>query len=252
MASEHPGFGSFVPGLEGAGLFPWMGRVRSPQEDSAIMDVKETVGLQKNRRIAEGTAEVWVQRFGRTERFVHWWTVLWLSVAVLTGLSMGDDGGAGPLLIFHVSAVTMVGVGLAAAVVIGQRQALASAGRRLFVVDRRDVAWLRARLHDPFHPDANPRWGMFNAGQKFLAWAVTISVALVVATGIVSWSQGGEGGLHGAAVLLTGLLLGAHVFMAVVNPSTRHALHGMVFGRVRRSWALKHHRAWMEEIEAKP
>ena len=182
---------------------------------------------------------------------MHWWTVLWLSVAVLSGLSMGDDGGAGPLLMLHVSAVAMIALGVAVALLVGHRRALASSARRLFVIDRRDTAWLRARLHDPFHPDADPSWGMFNAGQKLLAWAVTTALALVIATGIVSWSQGGEGGLHGAAVLLTGLLVGAHIFMAVVNPSTRHALHGMVFGRVHRSWALKHHRAWMEEFEGK-
>lgn len=225
--------------------------MRSPREVSVGMNVRETVGLQKNHRTADGAPQVWVERFGRTERFVHWWTVLWLSVAVLSGLSMGDDGGGGPLLAFHVSAVAMIAFGLVAALLFGQRRPLVSAARRLFLVDRRDLGWLRARLHDPFHPDANPSWGMFNAGQKLLAWAVSISVALVIATGIVSWSQGGEGGLHGAAVLLMGLLLGAHVFMAVVNPSTRHALHGMVFGRVSRSWALKHHRAWMEEVEGR-
>jgi formate dehydrogenase subunit gamma len=215
------------------------------------MDVRETVGLQRNRHSVREVPDAWVPRSGRTERFVHWWSVLWLSVAILSGLSMGDDGGAGSLLMLHVAAVAMIAFGLAAALLFGQRHALTSVARRLFHVDRRDTAWLRARLHDPFHPDAHPSWGMFNAGQKLLAWAVTASVAIVIATGIVSWSQGGEGGLHGAAVLLTGLLLGAHIFMAVVNPSTRHALHGMVFGRVRRSWALKHHRAWMEELEGK-
>ena len=111
--------------------------------------------------------------------------------------------------------------------------------RRLFLFDRRDAAWLRARVHDPFHPDANPSWGMFNTGQKILAWALGTSVVIVIVTGVLSWSHGGEGGLHGAAVLLTGLLLTAHVFMAVVNPSTRPALHGMVFGRVRHSWAAQ-------------
>ena len=77
-------------------------------------------------------------------------------------------------------------------------------------------------------------------------------MVLVIVTGVLSWSHGGEGGLHGAAVLLTGLLLAAHVFMAVVNPSTRPALHGMVFGRVRRSWAAQHHLAWLDSLEQQP
>ena len=39
-----------------------------------------------------------------------------------------------------------------------------------------------------------------------------------------------------------------HVFMAVVNPATRPALPGMVFGRMRRSWAARHHRAWLHRV----
>ncbi len=172
-----------------------------------------------------------------------------LSVAVLSGLAMGDDGGSGPLLKVHVGAVVILGVGIAGALLFGQHHALLTATRRLFIFDRRDAAWLRARIHDPFHPDADPAWGMFNTGQKLLAWALSTSVVIVIVTGVLSWSHGGEGGLHGAAVLLTGLLLAAHVFMAVVNPSTRPALHGIVFGRVPRGWAEQHHRAWLDALE---
>jgi cytochrome b subunit of formate dehydrogenase len=47
---------------------------------------------------------------------------------------------------------------------------------------------------------------MFNPGKKLLAWALSISVAVVVVTGIVAWSaHTWEGGLHGAAVVLTAL-----------------------------------------------
>ena len=79
---------------------------------------------------------------------------------------------------------------------------------------------------------------------------MSISVAVVVVTGIVAWSaHTGEGGLHGSAVVLTALLLGAHLFMAIVNPATRPALAGMAFGRVRRSWAAEHHQAWLNDLE---
>jgi formate dehydrogenase subunit gamma len=35
--------------------------------------------------------------------------------------------------------------------------------------------------------------------------------------------------------------------MAVLNPATNHALRGMVFGKVRRSWAARHHAGWLED-----
>jgi formate dehydrogenase subunit gamma len=91
---------------------------------------------------------------------------------------------------------------------------------------------------------------MFNPGQKLLAWALTVSVTAVIVTGIQAWSAHvTEGSLHGAAVVLTALLLGAHLFMAIVNPATRPALAGMAFGRVRRSWAAEHHRGWLDDLD---
>ena len=144
-------------------------------------------------------------------------------------------------------AVALIGVGLVAAVLVGDRRALLRAARRLFSFDQRDAAWLHARLRHPLSRDIHREWGMFNTGQKVLAWALSISIAVVIVTGIQSWSAGGEGGNHDTAILLSMVLLGAHVFMAVVNPATRPALAGMVFGRVRRSWAATHHEAWLND-----
>jgi cytochrome b subunit of formate dehydrogenase len=49
------------------------------------------------------------------------------------------------------------------------------------------------------------------------------------------------------AVVVAMVLVGCHVFMAVVNPATRPALAGMVLGRVRRSWAEQHHGGWLHD-----
>ena len=191
----------------------------------------------------------WIPRFGRTERFAHWWTVAMVALALLTGLGMGDESGSGPLLVAHVGAVVLIGTGLAAAFIFGDRAALLRSIRRLFTPDSRDIGWLREHARNPLAASSRHDWGLFNTGQKMLAWMLTASMAAVIGTGIQSWLAGGEGGLHGAAVVLCAALLGAHIFMAVINPSTRPALHGMVFGRVRRSWATKHHAAWLAEVD---
>jgi formate dehydrogenase subunit gamma len=195
-------------------------------------------------------AEEWVSRFGLTERFAHWWTVSMVVVAVFSGLGLGDDTRSGPVFITHIGAVIAIGVGLLAAAAAGDHRALLRAARRLFTFDRRDVDWMRSRVRHPLGTgDDGHDWGMFNTGQKVLAWAVTGSLAAVVVTGIQAAGSGGEGGLHGAAVVVLMVLLGAHVFMAVVNPATRPALAGMVFGRVRRSWAATHHAAWLRHVD---
>jgi hypothetical protein len=139
---------------------------------------------------------------------------------------MGDDAGSGPLLGTHVGSIVLIGVGLAAAVISGDNRSLLRSARRLFSFDRRDVAWVQARLRYPFDRAREPEWGMFNTGQKLLACALATSIVAVIVTGLKSWSAGGEGGLHGATVAVTIALLSAHLFMAVVNTATRPALAG--------------------------
>jgi formate dehydrogenase subunit gamma len=194
----------------------------------------------------------WVRRFGLTERFAHWWTVSLVLAALLTGSAMGDDGQAGIMLTAHVATVVLLFVGALAALAFGDHRALLRAARQLLGFDRTDVAWALARVRHPLRRSDEHRWGMFNTGQKLLAWSVGVAMAAVIGTGIQAWSAGGgdgEGGPHGAAVTVALVLLGAHVFMAVVNPTTRPALAGMVFGRVRRSWAAKHHGKWLDDVE---
>jgi cytochrome b subunit of formate dehydrogenase len=172
-----------------------------------------------------------------------------VSAGLLTGLAMGDDGGSGSMLGLHVGSIVLLGVGLAAAVIVGDHSAIFSSAGRLFRLDKRDAAWVNARFGDPFGRAREPEWGMFNTGQKLLAWSLCLSITAVIVTGVQSWSAGGEGGFHGAAVVATFALLSTHLFMAVVNPTTRPALPGMVFGRVRRSWAANHHSEWLKDLE---
>lgn len=219
-------------------------------KDGAIMsNMRGSLAAAEGQDKERAAQDSWVPRFGRTERFAHWWTVGMVAAGLLTGLAMGDDGGSGSLLGMHVGSVVLIGAGLAFAVAFGDRRALLRSARRLLSFDRRDAAWVQARLRDPFDRPEEPKWGMFNTGQKLLAWTVGAGIAAVIVTGVQSWSAGGEGGLHGAAVAVTMALLGAHVFMAVVNPTTRPALAGMVFGRVRRSWAAKHHSEWLDGLD---
>lgn len=196
----------------------------------------------------EAEPSEWVHRFGRTERLLHWWTVAMVAAALLTGLGVGDDG-SGPMLYAHVTAVVLLAVGVVAAVVVGDRRALLRAARALFAFDRRDRAWLRELRRRPLHYPSGTDCGMFNPGQKLLAWMLPFVGTAIVVTGIAAATGGGLGGLHGATVVVALAILGAHVFMAVVNPNTRHALNGMVFGRVRRSWAAHHHGAWLDQVD---
>jgi cytochrome b subunit of formate dehydrogenase len=59
----------------------------------------------------------------------------------------------------------------------------------------------------------------------------------------------GVGAGHAELLAVTGLVLIGHIAMAVVNPTTRPALRGMILGAVHRTWAQRHHPAWLDEMD---
>ncbi len=64
---------------------------------------------------------------------------------------------------------------------------------------------------------------------------------------LVLWPFGADGLWCAAHRWLTVLVLfpiAGHIFLAAVHPSTRHALTGMLDGRVAREWAATHHPRW--------
>lgn len=193
----------------------------------------------------------WIHRFGRTERFTHWWTLGMVITALVTGLALGDEERGGALLTVHWTAVALIGVGYLVALVVGDTRSLLRATWRLFSLDRRDRLWIADHLQPVRKGDPHGEYGMFNPAQKALAWALCVTMGFIVATGIAALGAGGEdaAGPHAAAVVVAMVLVGLHVFMAVLNPATNPALRGMIRGRVRRSWAVEHHGGWVRDQE---
>lgn len=193
-----------------------------------------------------------VQRFTLTERILHWWVVSMFSLALLSGLAMGDEAESGPLLRTHITAVVLIGVGIAVGLVVGNTMAILRSLWDLFFITPTDVRLVARTIRHPLAREHATPWGKFNIGQKLLAWALLASVAGLIVTGVQSWHSGGDAaGPHSAAVVISCVLLGSHVFMAIVNPTTRPAFAGMVLGHVRRSWAAQHHSGWLAEVDAR-
>ena len=186
-------------------------------------------------------------RFGLTVRLVHWWTVATFGAALLTGLAMGSEMENRGMLHLHVAAVIAMGSGFVVALIFGNTMAVLRFVRDAFLPERSDFEFIARVVSRPFHR-TGVRWGKFNLGQKGLAWMMLASLTAIIITGINSWHTDGDtAGPHTTAVIIALILLGVHVFMAVLNPVTRPALPGMVFGRVKRSWALHHHAKWVED-----
>ena len=71
-------------------------------------------------------ADRWVPRFRPTERVAHWWTVVMVATALVTGLGMGEESESGPMLNVHVASVVLIGVGIVVALVFGNTRAMIS------------------------------------------------------------------------------------------------------------------------------
>jgi formate dehydrogenase subunit gamma len=194
---------------------------------------------------------VYVKRFSRTERAVHWIHAGAFFLLLSTGLvlyvpRLSELVARRPLVKdLHIyTALTWIAL-LAIIVVVGDRRGLRRTLRELDLFDDDDRLWLRRK----------PRpQGRFNAGQKVHAALVAAFACLFAVSGLLLWL--GERDtrfrwastivLHDGLMYASLVLLMGHLYLALIYPATRHALRGITVGTVRRDWALEHHRKWIE------
>lgn len=195
------------------------------------------------------TTVSYLRRFSRTERAIHWihasaFFVLLGSGLVLYLPALSAYVGRRPL-VKEVHLVTAIAWALAlvAVIAVGDRRGLRRTLRELDRFDEDDRRWLLG---------GRAPQGRFNAGQKLNA-ALTASFALLFAvSGLLLWlgerdtqfRWGSTIVLHDLLTLVSLGLLCGHLYLAVIHPSTRHALRGMTLGDVRADWAREHHAKW--------
>lgn len=198
---------------------------------------------------APAAAPVFVPRFGRTERALHWIHAAGFFGMLGSGLVLFLPGlsasvGDRPTIkavhlgisVAWMTAIALVSVG-------GDRRALRQTRREIEHYVDDDVQWLRARRVPQ---------GRFNAGQKSHAVAQCALAALFVLSGVLLWlgerstefRLPGTVALHDGAMFIAVMLVAGHLFLSLVWPTTRPALRGIVRGTVRDDWARRHHAAW--------
>ena len=197
---------------------------------------------------------VYVKRFSRTERAVHWIHASAFFLLLGTGLvlyvpRLSTLVARRPLIKdVHVYTAVAWILLLAVVVVLGDRRGLRRTLRDLDRFDEDDRLWLRLK----------PRpQGRFNAGQKVHAALVAAFASLFAVSGLLLWL--GERDtrfrwastilLHDGLMYVSLVLLMGHLYLALIYPATRHALRGITVGSVRRDWAVEHHRKWVESDE---
>ena len=192
---------------------------------------------------------MYVRRFSRTERALHWANAVGFFVLLGSGLvlylpRLAVLVGRRPLVkdVHFWSGIGWVTV-LALVVLLGDRRGLLRTARELDAFDRDDRLWLRGR-HTPS--------GRFNAGQKLNAVLTAAFTVLFLVSGLLLWL--GERDtrfrfastvvLHDGLMYVSLFLVVGHLYLTLIHPTTRHSLRGMTLGTVHEEWAHVHHRKW--------
>jgi formate dehydrogenase subunit gamma len=196
-----------------------------------------------------------VQRFDRTERTLHWTHAIGFLAMLATGLILYlpflSELVARRNLVKNVHIFSAVGWALAILLifVVGNRRRLAESWREIETIDRDDRRWLRGKR--------SPQ-GRFNAGQKVNTILTVAFAVLFAISGFFLWLGernhsylfDGTGTVHDALTLASVVLLVGHLYLALIHPTTRHALRGMTTGEVREDWAREHHPKWRPDKPA--
>ena len=206
-----------------------------------------------------------VRRFKVPTRLVHWSLSVFFILLLLTGLTNFVPelktihiGGARLFAWAHVAlGFAMVAVAAVALLALNRSRSLRDDMDALTRNGPDDTRWLRhqlARLSR--RGGSEPPVAKFNAGQKLNALLSAAATAGLLGTGVILGINyitkrvfstvfvADVFPLHTwLALAFIPVLLG-HLYLALINPSTREALRGMTSGSVRRDWARRHHPGW--------
>jgi formate dehydrogenase subunit gamma len=204
-----------------------------------------------------------IRRFTRTERAAHWLLAATFFVMLFTGLCLSVSSFEGILdrptaKAWHLWSAIALAAGLVLVTLLGDRRSLARSAREIDRFDADDGSWLRGAPGRVLSGRAGPPQGRFNAGQKLNAALIGGLMLVMYATGGLLWYGernttyrfAGTVIVHDWATLILMFLVAGHLYLAVLHPSTRHALRGMTLGDVDETWARTHHAKWVEPEEA--
>jgi len=190
-----------------------------------------------------------VPRFTLSERAVHWLTALAFFSLLISGLVVGHRGTFHDVMYaWHLASAGVLVGGVTLIVAVGDRRALRGTARELGSLDVEDRAWLGAIPARLLSGAPEPPAARFNAGQKVNFLLVSLLLAILYVSGVDTIVAGTHHnlifGAHKLATIALCVLVAGHLYMALVNHNTRHALRGMLTGEVDREWAREHYPRW--------
>ncbi|CAM3050054.1 formate dehydrogenase subunit gamma [Paracoccus aminovorans] len=205
----------------------------------------------------ETTDPVTVNRYRGFTRANHWVTAASLIVLLLSGMALfhpslffltGIFGGGQTTRWLH----PFVGILLFFSFLILFLQLW-----RLNLPKPEDTTWV-SHIGEVVKGEEEklPELGKYNAGQKFIFWAMSALIVVLIVSGVMIWEQYFPDLVsipvrrwavlvHSLAAVAIILVFILHVYAAFW---TRGTLRAMTRGTVTGGWAWKHHRKWLREL----
>lgn len=208
-------------------------------------------------RAPEGT----VTRYATVTRLNHWLTAICFVLLLLSGLAMFHPiffwlsnlfGGGQWTRAVHPWIGLVLTASYAGLVVQFWRDNL---------WNRDDEAWVRkidrVLVNDE---ESVPEVGRFNAGQKFVFWAMALLIPVLLFTGLVIWEvyfgaftplvlQRTAVLIHSLAAIAAIIIWIVHVYAGIW---VRGSMRAMTEGWVTPGWAWRHHRKWLRQLAGGP
>lgn len=200
-----------------------------------------------------------VPRYNAVERSTHWTLAIAFAVATVSGLALfhpafwflsGLLGGG----VWSKTLHPWAGLVMTAAFV-----PMAFWYWRDNLIRDYDRAWLKRLPDTLMNRGGAPEIDKYNAGQKLLFWSIVVSLAGLLASGVVLWFDTDvklpvllirlSGALHVlfAFVLMMGMIV--HIYSAVFW--IRGSMRAMLRGYVKSGWAKHHHPLWLRRVTGK-
>ena len=201
--------------------------------------------------------KLYIQRYTDNQRINHWLVVLFFGLAGFSGLALFHPnlffltqffGGPQWTRIVH----PYFGIGVFLLFLL---MFIGFVGANLW--KRRDSEWLKASPELVLHDDEEkmPPVGKYNAGQKLVFWLMTLSLLVLLITGLLFWQawfadsvpiwlQRVAVVLHSLAAFIMSLTAVVHIYAAIWVKGT---LRAMTQGTVSAGWAKRHHALWYRD-----
>ncbi|WJS85006.1 formate dehydrogenase subunit gamma [Paracoccus sp. TOH] len=205
----------------------------------------------------ETRAPVTVSRYRGFTRANHWLTAASLIVLLVSGMALFHPSLYGLTALFGGGQATrwlhpFVGVLLFFSFLVLFLQLW-----RLNLPRPEDVTWVE-HIGEVMKGEEEklPELGKYNAGQKFVFWAMSALILVLIVSGVMIWEEyfphlvsiplrRWAVLVHSLAAVAIILVFILHVYAAFW---TRGTIRAMTKGTVTGGWAWRHHRKWLREL----